>query len=120
MIVLGLAIGGGLGALARFQIEGIIAPRRSDPFKISTPIVNVSGSFLFGGLAGLTIAGYLPSTWLTWAGAGFLGAFTTFSTFTYETAQLIEDRRWRDATWSLFLSGPLCFGAAAIGYLVGR
>lgn len=117
MTILGLAIGGGLGALARYQLEGVIAPRQRSPFPLSTLTVNVSGSFFLGVLVGLALAGRLPDPWLIWGGAGFLGAFTTFSTFTYETAQLIEDRAWRYAAWNLILAGPLSFGAAAVGYL---
>ncbi|HEX9847479.1 MAG TPA: fluoride efflux transporter CrcB [Acidimicrobiia bacterium] len=116
MTILGLAIGGGLGALARYQLEGVIAPRHNGPFPLSTLIVNVSGSLLFGALVGLVLSDRLAESWLVWGGAGFLGAFTTFSTFTYETVQLIEDRAWRYAAWNLILSGPLCFGAAAVGY----
>jgi len=118
--ILVLAISGGLGALARYQLEGVIAPRQKSPFPLSTLIVNVSGSFLLGGLGALVLAGRLPDSSLIWGGAGFLGAFTTFSTFTYETVQLIEDRAWRYAAWNLLLSGPLSFAAAALGYVVGR
>ena len=120
MTILVLALGGGLGALARYQIEGLIASRQQSPFPLSTLIVNVSGSFLLGGLVALALAGRLPESSLIWGGAGFLGAFTTFSTFTYETVQLIEDHAWRYAAWNLLLSGPLSFAAAALGYMVGR
>lgn len=118
MTLLGLAIGGGLGALARYQIEGVIAPRQNSPFPLSTLIVNVTGSLLLGLVVGLVLSDRLPNIWLIWAGTGFLGAFTTFSTFTYETVRLIEDQAWRYAAWNLVLSGPLSFAAAAIGYLL--
>lgn len=118
MTILGLVIGGGLGALARYHLEGVIARRQQSPFPLSTLTVNVSGSLLLGVLVGLALTDRLSESWLIWGGAGFLGAFTTFSTFTYETAQLIEDRAWRYAAWNLILSGPLSFGAAAVGYLL--
>lgn len=118
MTILGLAIGGGLGALARYHLEGVIASRQRSPFPLSTLVVNVSGSFFLGVLVGLGLASRLSDSWLIWGGAGFLGAFTTFSTFTYEMAQLIEDQAWRYATWNLILVGPLSFGAAAAGYLL--
>lgn len=119
MTVLGLAIGGGLGALARYGLTGVIAGSSRSPFPAGTLTVNVTGSFLLGWLVSLVLAGRVPESTLVWAGAGFLGAFTTFSTFTYETLQLVEDRAWRYAAWNLLLSGPLSFGAAALGYLVG-
>lgn len=120
MTILGLAVGGGLGALARYQLEGLIAPRQQSPFPLSTLIVNVTGSFLLGLLVGLSLAGRLPEASLIWGGAGFLGAFTTFSTFTYETVQLMEDGAWTYVAWNLLLSGPLSFAAAGLGYVVGR
>lgn len=118
MTVLGLAFGGGLGALARYRVTGLIASRSPTPFPLGTLTVNVIGSFLLGALAALTIGGDVPQSWLTWGGTGFLGAFTTFSSFTYETLQLLEDRAWRYALWNIVLSGPLSFGAAALGYLM--
>lgn len=120
MTVLGLVLGGGLGALARYHLEGAIAPRQRTPFPLSTLTVNVSGSFLLGLMVSLVLTGRLPESVLIWGGAGFLGAFTTFSTFTYETLQLVEDRAWGYAVWNLILSGPLSFGAAAIGYVLAQ
>lgn len=116
MTILGLVVGGGLGALARYGLSGAIATRSKSPFPSGTLAVNVTGSFLFGALVGLALAGRVLDSMLIWGGAGFLGAFTTFSTFTYETLQLIEDRAWAYAAWNVILSGPLSFGAAALGY----
>ena len=117
MTVVGLVIGGGLGAVARYLVSGGIATRSRSPFPIGTLVVNVLGSLLLGALVGLAMAGRAPDSSLVWAGSGFLGAFTTFSTFTYETLQLLEDRAWSYALWNLVLSGPLSFAAAAVGYL---
>jgi len=116
--VIGLVLGGGLGALARYGITGLVATRSRTPFPTGTLVVNVSGSFLLGALVGLALSERVSESALLWAGTGFLGAFTTFSTFTYETLQLIEDRAWSYAMWNVLLSGPLSFGAAALGYLV--
>jgi fluoride ion exporter CrcB/FEX len=49
----------------------------------------------------------LPAGVLPWAGTGFPGAYTTFSTFTLETVRLLEDGAWQYAAWNLALSGPL-------------
>ncbi len=118
MTVLGIAVGGGLGALARYQLGGYVAARQTSPFPLSTLVVNVLGSFLLGTLVALVMAGHLPESAAIWGGAGFLGGFTTFSTFTYETIRLVEDRAWSYAAWNLILSGPLSFAAAAVGYLM--
>jgi CrcB protein len=115
--IVGLAIGGGLGALARYRVAGLVSRRSQSPFPAGTLTVNVLGSFLLGSVVASALAGRIPDSALVWAGTGFLGAFTTFSTFVYETLQLLEDQAWSYATWNLLLSGPLCFGAAALGYL---
>ena len=120
MTALGIALGGGLGALARYHVEGLIAPRQRSPFPMSTLVVNVTGSLALGLLVGLATAGHVPMSWQAWAGTGFLGAFTTFSTFTYETVRLIEDGSWRWVWWNLGLSGPLSFAAAALGWWWAR
>jgi fluoride exporter len=115
-----VAVGGGLGAVLRYSVEGAVAPRQRGPFPLSTLIVNLSGSLALGLLAGAAVAGHVSTTWLLFLGTGVVGGFTTFSTFTYETVRLIEDGAWRDATWNLALSGPLAFLFAGIGYLLAR
>ena len=116
MTIVAVALAGGLGALARYTLEGLIAPRQATPFPLSTLVVNVSGSTALGALAGAASSGRLSSSLLTIAGIGFLGAFTTFSTFTYETVRLIENGAWRYAALNLLLSGPLSFAGAALTY----
>jgi CrcB protein len=113
--ILLLAVGGALGAAARYGVEGLIAPRQRGPFPLSTLVVNVLGSAALGALAGAT-HGAVPLP----AGAGFLGAFTTFSTFTYETVRLMEEGSWRYAAWNVALTAPLSFAAAGVGFLLGR
>ncbi|HIE22585.1 MAG TPA: fluoride efflux transporter CrcB [Acidimicrobiia bacterium] len=120
MIALGVALGGGLGALARYHLTGWIAPRQETPYPTATLVVNVAGSFLLGLTVAAAADGEISSRMLAWTGAGFLGGFTTFSTFAYETARLIEDGAWRYALANLALAGPLSFAAAAVGYLLVR
>lgn len=118
MELLGVAIGGGAGALARYVLEGVIAERQQSPLPLSTLMINVSGSIALAVLVGMVLAGTTPSDVLVWGGTGFLGGYTTFSTFTYETLRLIEDGVWRYAAMNVLLSGPLCFAGAARGYFV--
>jgi CrcB protein len=117
---LAVAVGGGLGALGRYALEGLIAPRQRGPFPLSTLLVNVSGSLLLGILAGIALTGRLGPSWLAFLGTGLVGGYTTFSTFTYETVRLIEDGAWRSAAWNLLLSGPLSFAGAWVGFVLGR
>jgi CrcB protein len=118
--LLGVAIGGGAGALARYILEGVIAQRQQSPFPLSTLVINVTGSIVLGVLVGLVVANNLSSGVLVWGGTGFLGGYTTFSTFTYETLRLIEDGVWRYAAMNVLFSAPLSFGGAALAYALFR
>lgn len=114
-----MIVGGGLGALTRYHVGGFVGARQESPFPLATLIVNVAGSLLLGLLVGLVATGRLPTGTLVWAGVGYCGGLTTFSTFTYETLQLVEQGSWTYAWRNLALSGPLSFAVAGIGYLIG-
>jgi CrcB protein len=118
--VLLVAVGGGLGAVARYLLDRLITARQSSPFPLGTLVINVTGSIALGVLLGVAIRQQLPSGLLVGVGTGFLGGYTTFSTFTFETLRLLEDGAWRYAAWNLVLSGPLSFAGAAAAYLVAR
>jgi hypothetical protein len=120
MTVLGVALGGALGALARYRLSGLVAVRQKTPFPAGTLVVNVVGSLLLGAMFGLVVAGRVSDSALVWGGVGFLGALTTFSTFTYETAILIEDGAWGYAARNAMLTIGLSFGAAALGFVALR
>ena len=73
-------------------------PGRLDPaFPLGTLVVNVTGSIALGLVVGLGLYHGLPATPCTLIGTGFLGAYTTFSTFSYETVRLLEDGARREA-----------------------
>jgi CrcB protein len=97
-LCLGVALAGAVGAGTRFVLDGVVrARRRSDsrwsdlPF--GTPLINVTGSLVLGLLAGLVLFHGIPSAWQVIAGTGFCGGYTTFSTASFETIRLIQDRR---------------------------
>ena len=115
-----VAVGGTLGAAARYLLDRAIATRQTGPFPLGTLVINVSGSIALGLLLGLAVAHQLPSSVVTLVGTGFLGAYTTFSTFTFETLRLLEDGAWRYAAWNLLLSGPLSFTGALVAFLAVR
>jgi CrcB protein len=117
MTVLLVGLGGALGAAARYLLDRAIATRQTGPFPLGTLVVNVTGSVALGGLLGWASGHRLPDDVVAWAGTGFLGGYTTFSTFTFETMRLLEDGAWRYAACNLLLSGPLSFAGAAIAYL---
>lgn len=112
-----LLVGGGLGAGARYLMDGAIMRGRSGVFPLGILMVNVLGSFLLGLLTGLGPA--VAPVWVSILGVGVLGGFTTFSTVSVETALLAERGR-RDWAW-INLVGTLVLSlvAAAAGLLIG-
>ena len=92
MTLLAVAVAGAAGAVARYLVGVTVQRRRGDGgVRWSTLLVNVTGSFLLGVLIG---AG---SGWTTVAGTGFLGGYTTFSTFAIEVAGRVDEAPWQAA-----------------------
>jgi CrcB protein len=90
MLIGSLLIAGAIGAVSRYLVDGWVQGRVSGALPWGTFVINVSGSFILGLVTGLALyhgLGRLPATVI---GAGFCGAFTTFSTFSYESVRLLE------------------------------
>jgi CrcB protein len=111
----GLAAVGGLGAVARFELDGLVQRRIAGAFPFGTLAVNLSGSFVLGLLTGAGVGG----TALFVVGTGFIGAFTTFSTWMLETERLGEDGDGRVAVMNVAVSFAAGLAAALIGWAVG-
>lgn len=94
LIFLLVALAGGLGAAARLALDGIIRTRVSSAFPWATIIINVTGSLLLGVLAGLAAGHLVSDASYAIIGAGFLGGYTTFSTASFETVRLLQERKW--------------------------
>ncbi len=110
-----VTVGGATGALARYWLSGWVASAFSGFFPLGTLVVNVLGSFLLG--FGMQAMEAMPvsaevRTMLT---IGFLGAFTTFSTFSYEAVTLLRDGDWTRAMLYIGLSFVLGLTAVLIG-----
>ncbi len=114
-----LAVAGGVGAAARFILDGVIRTRLKTAFPWATTVINVSGSLALGVLTGLTAAQLLPEQLGVVLGAGFLGGYTTFSTASYETVQLIRQGRYGASLLSGLLMLVLCVAAASVGLWIG-
>ncbi len=111
-----LIVGGGIGAGARYLLDGAIIRGRKDAFPLGILVVNIVGSFLLGLLAGVP---QVSPAWLAIIGTGVLGGFTTFSTVAVETV-LLAQRRRRDWAWVNLLGTFLvCLVAAAVGLTIG-
>ncbi len=111
-----LVAAGGIGAGARYVVDGAVMRGRRGAFPLGILVANVTGSFLLGVLTGLPAIG---PAWLAILGVGLLGGFTTFSTVSVETVLLGAGRR-RDWAWvNLLGTLALCLLAAAVGLLLG-
>jgi CrcB protein len=120
MTVALLVLAGACGALARFEVEVAVQRRAGGSFPYGTLLINVSGSFVLGVLAGLAAHHGVPASVVTVVGTGLLGAYTTFSTFSFDTVGLAETGRLRVAMANLGASLVLGLGAAAVGLVVGH
>lgn len=124
MTVLLLALAGGLGAVARFVLDGTVTAaltRRGGGARhpVGTTLINLSGSFLLGLVAGLLARQLLTGPASLVLGTGFLGGYTTFSTAAYEAVRLVEQRRWVAALAHAFGQVVVATALAALGYLLG-
>jgi CrcB protein len=110
-----VALAGGLGASTRFVVDGVV--RRRFPL-VPTLVVNVTGSFLLGVVAGLVLREAVAPAAATALGTGFLGGYTTFSTASAETVRLLQHRRYvaaaATAVGMLVLSVAACAAGAAL------
>ena len=93
MIVLWVALAGGVGAVARFVLDGLVRSQVASWFPVGTVVVNVTGSFVLGLVTGLTLTHAVPEELRLVVGTGFCGGYTTFSTASFETVRLDEQRR---------------------------
>ena len=119
MTVLLLALAGGLGAVARFVLDGSLNAARSWRYPAGTTVINVSGSFLLGLLVGLAAGQLLPGSALLVLGTGFLGGYTTFSTAAVEAVRLLEQRRLGAALLHGLGQLVVATALAALGYVLG-
>lgn len=121
--VAAVALGGALGSLARWGISAF----SGEGFPWATLLVNASGSLLIGlvyGVVETAGSGAIPAAFRLFAAIGFLGAFTTFSTFSYETLALVQQghvaRALGYVASSTLLGVALAFAGMTAGMALGR
>jgi len=120
-MVISIAIGGAAGALGRYWMSTWIYGKFGAGFPHGTLAVNVVGSLFMGFLYILLLERLnLDPMWRGLILIGFLGAFTTFSTFSLETLNLLELRAYDKAALNVALSFSLCLLAAWLGMTIGR
>ena len=113
-------LGAAAGAPARYLLDQRISRGRTTSFPVGTFTVNLLGSLLLGVLLGAHDAGGVGSDLVVLLGAGFCGAFTTYSAFAVEVAALGRARLTRTALAYAVLSPAAALALAALGYLAGR
>ena len=119
--VVGIAVAGAFGALARYGLEGLVSDRAHGAFPWGTFVVNISGSFLLGLVFVLMTERTVVDPWLRSSlTIGFLGAYTTFSTLSLESYRLLEDGALGLALANTL--GSLAAGLTAVylGVVAGR
>ena len=116
-----VAFGSAVGGVARYLLGGWIQQRAGTTFPVQTLFINITGSFLLGFVQhyALSTTAISPEmrAMLT---MGFCAGYTTFSTFSFETARLLEDGDWRRAALYITLSVTLTVLAAVLGIVAAR
>jgi fluoride exporter len=116
-----VAIGGGLVSMLRFWVGGIVSGRMGSPFPYGTFLINCTASFLIGFIITLLAEKMHWSPNLRFPiPIGFIGAYSTFSTFEYETFRVIQDGELLVAFLNVVLSVLVGFAAVWLGVIVRR
>jgi len=116
-----IGLGGFLGANVRYLVGGWAAEKWGGSFPFGTLLINVTGSFILGAfMAFITDRLALDPRWRLFFAVGFLGAYTTFSTYNFETIQLVLAGSWWPAALNLLASNALGLGAVLLGVVLVR
>jgi len=124
MAYLWVAIGGALGSVGRFWLNGMVSRSFGETFPWGTMVINVTGSFAIGVVAALAMPeGRLDTPSRAFVTQflmiGICGGYTTFSSFSLQTLNLLRDREWLYAGGNAVLSVVLCMLAVWLGWLLG-
>jgi len=125
-----VALGGAIGSIGRYALSGFVAMRFGEVFPFGTLIINVVGSFVIGFFATLTAPDgrlFVGAGTRQFVMTGVCGGFTTFSSFSLQTLNLMQDGEWLYAGWNVIGSVTLCLvfvwlgsvSAAALNQLKG-
>jgi len=122
-----ITLGSALGGMGRYLVSGLVARRFGETFPLGTLTVNVVGSFVigfaatFGGPGAHALGGHEFDVLAVrqFVMTGICGGFTTFSSFSLQTLNLLRDGEGWAAAWNVLLSAGLCFISTAAGLFAG-
>ncbi len=118
VVALAVGLAGGVGAVARYLLDGAVQDRRSGAFPFGTLTVNIVGSFILGILAGAALRYAGTSTVKAIIGTGFCGGLTTWSAASWEAVRLAEEDSVRAALTYTLTNLAASLGAGAIGLAI--
>ena len=118
--IMAIMTGGGLGAAARYLLFMLVQRFSSQAFPYGTLAVNLVGSFLIGYLWALFEGTRLTGEWKLFIFTGFLGGFTTFSTFARETTQLMKVGEYKTALTYMLVSNVVGIALVVLGFMLAR
>lgn len=116
-----IAVGSAIGGVSRYWLSGVVAKLIGETFPWGTLLINVTGSFIIGFVATLTAPDgrvFIGSTARLGIMAGFCGGYTTFSSFSIQTLNLMNDGEWIHAGANVVLSVVLCLVAVWLGHIL--
>ncbi len=119
--ILLISLGAVLGANARYWLGDWIAQKWGSAFPLGTLVINLTGSFVLGLFMALAMERWaLDPRWRLLFAVGFLGAYTTFSTYSYESLLLLDRGQWLAGLFNLLGSAVLGLLAAGLGMALGK
>jgi CrcB protein len=118
---LSIAIGGALGCMSRYFLASFVQQRAGADFPFGTLVINITGSFLLGFLMRYALqSGTITAETRALLTTGFCGGYTTFSTYSYETALLIEDGEYARAGLYVGASVLVSLFATFLGFVLAN
>lgn len=119
-LFLAVSLAGGVGAALRLVVDGAVKARVRTALPVGTLLINVAGSLVLGFVTELALAGVVDDVWRLVIGTGLCGGFTTFSTASFETVRLVQERRYALGAMNAVGMLVLAFGAGLLGIALGR